>query len=224
MTKSIITTVFFLNIGICLSQSNTISPLAYKEPTEEDNVSLGNISNNIAYENYYDIIKLELAKSFLLASNSRINKDRLINQTIDTKGLSINEKKLTFNPLGNKKIIVTSKFGYRIHPITGKYHFHNGIDLSCFYEPIYSVIDGIVEVGEDNRSGKYIVIENPETKLRVIYCHLSSILVNHGEYVTTGKGIGVSGNSGSSTGPHLHFSVKLGGVYINPNNIIDLIF
>lgn len=224
MTKSIITTILFLKFGVCLSQSNTISPLAYKEPPLDDYVYVDNNLDHTANNAHYESIKLELVKKFLLASKPRINKDNGINETIDIAQPSLKANNLLFNPLQGKKVVITSKFGFRNHPVTGKFHFHNGIDLHCYYEPLYAVIDGFVKVGEDSRSGKYIAIENPDTKIRVTYCHLSSIMVKDGDYISTGKGVGVSGNSGYSTGPHLHFSVKVNGMYIDPTRYLDLAY
>ena len=114
-----------------------------------------------------------------------------------------------------KSIKVTSPYGYRRDPITGKQSWHNGLDLRAKNEPAYAMMDGIVEkVGYDNRSGNYVTLRHGN--YHVSYCHLSSIIVCKGEYVYPGIIVGVTGNSGRSTGSHLHLTCKKDGKSINP--------
>ena len=114
-----------------------------------------------------------------------------------------------------KSIKVTSPYGYRRDPFTGKLSWHNGLDLRAKNEPAYAMMDGIVEkVGYDNRSGYYVILKHGN--YRVSYCHLSSIVVGRGENVYSGTIIGVTGSSGRSTGEHLHLTCKKDGKSINP--------
>ena len=114
-----------------------------------------------------------------------------------------------------KSIKVTSPYGYRRDPFTGKKSWHNGLDLRARNEPAYAMMDGIVEkVGYDNRSGNYVTLRHGN--YHVSYCHLSSIIVRKGEYVYPGIIVGVTGNSGRSTGSHLHLTCKKDGKSINP--------
>ncbi len=114
-----------------------------------------------------------------------------------------------------KSIKVTSPYGYRRDPFTGKQSWHNGLDLRAKNEPAYAMMDGIVEkVGYDNRSGNYVTLRHGN--YYVSYCHLSSIIVRKGEYVYPGIIVGVTGNSGRSTGSHLHLTCKKDGKSINP--------
>lgn len=118
-----------------------------------------------------------------------------------------------------KSIKITSPFGYRRDPFTGKLSWHNGLDLRAKNEPAYAMMDGIVEkVGYDNRSGNYVTLRHGN--YRVSYCHLSSIIVRKGEYVYPGIIVGVTGNTGRSTGSHLHLTCKKDGKSINPMNLI----
>lgn len=106
-----------------------------------------------------------------------------------------------------KQIQITSHFGYRNHPVTGGIKFHSGIDLKACYEPVYAVAGGIIEKCEYNEiSGNYIIINHGNVK--TIYCHLSKSLLKKNDLVTGGDVIGITGNTGRSTGPHLHFAVK----------------
>ena len=122
----------------------------------------------------------------------------------------------------NRGISITSPYGTRIHPIFGATKFHNGIDLAANYENVYSVLDGIVtETGWDiNGGGNYIKI-NHFNRFETAYLHLSEMYYRVGEFVKAGFIIAKSGNSGNSTGPHLHFSVKEFGQSINPTHFLN---
>ena len=114
-----------------------------------------------------------------------------------------------------KSIKVTCPYGYRRDPFTGKLSWHNGLDLRAKNEPAYAMMDGIVEmIGHDNRSGNYVTLR--QGKFYISYCHLSSIIVRKGEYVYPGIIVGVTGNTGRSTGSHLHLTCKKDGKSINP--------
>ena len=114
-----------------------------------------------------------------------------------------------------KSIKVTSPYGYRRDPFTGKQSWHNGLDLRAKNEPAYAMMDGIVEkVGYDNRSGNYVTLRHGN--YHVSYCHLSSIIVRKGESVFPGIIVGVTGNTGRSTGNHLHLTCKKDGKSVNP--------
>ena len=122
----------------------------------------------------------------------------------------------------NRGISITSPYGIRIHPVFGASKFHNGIDLAANYENVYSVMDGVVtETGWDNKGGgNYIKIKHFD-RFETAYLHLSEIYYRVGEFVKAGFIIAKSGNSGNSTGPHLHFSVKEFGQSINPTHFLN---
>ena len=122
----------------------------------------------------------------------------------------------------NRGISITSPYGIRIHPVFGASKFHNGIDLAANYENVYSVMDGVVtETGWDNKGGgNYIKIKHFD-RFETAYLHLSEIYYRVGEFVNAGFIIAKSGNSGNSTGPHLHFSVKEFGQSINPTHFLN---
>lgn len=118
---------------------------------------------------------------------------------------------------------VSSGYGYRIHPVTGKFEFHNGIDIPMKEgTPIYAYSDGIVETVEyrsyANNAGKYIAIIHKEG-YETLYLHLSKVLVYNGQLIKKGELLGLSGSTGRTTGPHLHFEIKRNGIAINPENI-----
>ena len=122
----------------------------------------------------------------------------------------------------NREISITSPYGTRMHPIFGASKFHNGIDLAANYENVYSVLDGIVtETGWDNNGGGNYIKVNHFNRFETAYLHLSEMYYRVGEFVKAGFIIAKSGNSGNSTGPHLHFSVKEFGQNINPTHFLN---
>lgn len=124
-------------------------------------------------------------------------------------------------PIGNR-ITITSSYGTRTHPIFGTKKMHNGIDLKANYENVYSVMDGVVTAaGWDPKGGGNFMKVRHFNRFETSYLHLSEMYYRPGEKVTAGYVIGKSGNSGNSTGPHLHFSVKEFGQSINPAHFLN---
>ena len=152
--------------------------------------------------------------------HSQNGKNQLTQYDFVNKPIEKNFSKIVM-PL-NREISITSPYGTRMHPIFGASKFHNGIDLAANYENVYSVLDGIVtETGWDNNGGgNYIKIKH-FNRFETAYLHLSEIYYRVGEFVKAGFIIAKSGNSGNSTGPHLHFSVKEFGQNINPTHFLN---
>ena len=114
-----------------------------------------------------------------------------------------------------KALTVTSSYGYRTDPFTGKKKFHGGLDLHARNEAVLAMMSGIVvKVGQDNASGKYVVLLHGN--YLVSYCHLSRILVGKGKQVNPAEPVGITGSTGRSTGEHLHVTCKLNGKSIDP--------
>ena len=119
-----------------------------------------------------------------------------------------------------KQIQVTSSFGYRKDPFTGKKRLHNGLDLRARNEEVYAMLHGkVIKTGEDRRSGKYVILQHGN--IQISYCHLSKILVPVGTSVDPGKVVAISGSTGRSSGPHLHITAKLKNEYINPYLLLE---
>ena len=117
---------------------------------------------------------------------------------------------------------ISSPFGYRVHPITGVSHLHSGIDIPApLGTPIYAAYDGQVAWANYNWSaGNWIGIDHGNG-LYTIYMHMSAFKVEEGTYVKKGDLIGLVGSTGSSTGPHLHFTVRLNGSYVEPLSYVS---
>ncbi len=121
-----------------------------------------------------------------------------------------------------KKIMVTSPYGRRKDPFTGKRSNHKGLDLRASGEEVYSMMSGeVVKVSYDKRSGNYVSIRHGD--YTVSYCHLSKALVKKGAQVLPGEVVAISGNTGRSTGPHLHITAKYGKKHIDPAILLQLI-
>lgn len=112
---------------------------------------------------------------------------------------------------------ISSAYGYRIHPIRGDRHFHSGIDYVAPYgAPIASTKEGtVILVTYHSGYGNYVIIDHGNG-MASLYAHLSSFAVGVGQRVTQGQTIGYIGSTGSSTGPHLHFEIRVNGVHRNP--------
>ena len=141
-------------------------------------------------------------------------------QTIDSSMSNHDLMSLVALPL--KKIHVSSGFGMRMHPIYHKRILHNGIDLSARYENVYSIFPGtVIRVGQDNRSGKFVTVRTGN--YTISYCHLSQPFVKENDYVNAGMSIAISGNTGASTGPHLHLTTKKDGKAFDPTILLNII-
>jgi len=124
-------------------------------------------------------------------------------------------------PLKNR-MIVTSPFGLRTHPIFKTSRMHNGVDLKANYEQVHSVMDGYVtQAGWDAGGGGNFIKIKHAGKFETAYLHLSEIYYKTGEFVRAGSVIAKSGSSGNSTGAHLHFSVTENGKFINPIRFLN---
>lgn len=112
---------------------------------------------------------------------------------------------------------ITSDYGYRTHPIFGDRRFHNGIDIGAgMGEKILATYAGTVIAASYNSSmGNYVMIDHGGG-LVSIYMHASALKVSAGQRVETGDLIALVGSTGNSTGPHLHFSMRLNGSYVSP--------
>ena len=124
------------------------------------------------------------------------------------------------NPIENGTI--TSDFGYRVSPITKEFSFHSGLDIaSPENTEIHCVYDGeVLKVDENYVRGKYLIIKHSDS-LITTYNHCNELLVKEGERVKKGETIALVGSTGWSTGPHLHFEMKLNDKYINPLWVLD---
>lgn len=117
---------------------------------------------------------------------------------------------------------ITSRFGLRIHPITGNERNHNGLDIGAGYGAAIVAADGgsVTLAGVNGGYGNCVMINHGNGYV-TLYGHMSSIAVSNGQSVSQGDTIGYVGSTGLSTGPHLHFEIHSGGGLIDPEQFFS---
>ena len=128
----------------------------------------------------------------------------------------------------NRKITVplhgriTSRYGYRINPISGKYGLHTGLDIAADEGTnIVAAYNGVIkDTGYGTKKGNFVLMEHIDGT-QTLYCHCSEILVDEGTVIRAGETIALVGNTGWSTGPHLHFEIQRNGSTVDPLNYIE---
>ena len=117
---------------------------------------------------------------------------------------------------------ITSPFGMRHNPVTGKYSSHSGVDFGAGQgTSIYACKSGTVTVAGYAEAWGYYVTINHGDGYSTLYAHMTNYTVSTGDYVAQGDVIGYVGSTGWSTGPHLHLSVLYNGAYVNPMNYVS---
>lgn len=158
------------------------------------------------------------------------NKDTLTIATKDTliTADTVKAENITYSPLKGlflplKKLFVTSHFGYRKDPFTGKKKFHRGTDFNTSSDSIHAIIPGkITRIGFEKKGlGNFVEIKNGD--FTVIYGHLRTSIGTKGDLVNAGTIIGISGTTGRSTGDHLHLTVKFKGKVVDPLPLMKFI-
>lgn len=193
-----------------------------------------NISKNIK-SFYSGICKTDIAVSEIFNSFKNVVQETFSWDVSESTGEteSTTGEKADFSPVfltvnfespikgGN----ITSKFGYRVSPITNKYSLHTGLDIAAPENTkIYAVYDGVVIKSQYHEiNGNYIVIKHSDN-LKTTYNHCNNLLANEGEKVKKGEVIALVGETGYATGNHLHFEVLLNGKYINPLYVLSYDF
>ena len=112
---------------------------------------------------------------------------------------------------------ISSRYGWRDNPFSGKRTFHNGVDMACpTGTPIYAAMDGtVIAAGYSATYGNYVTLRH-HSGYQTLYAHMSKILVSNGQHVTSNSRVGLVGSTGQSTGPHLHFTVFKNKSSTNP--------
>lgn len=116
---------------------------------------------------------------------------------------------------------ISSHFGYRQYPFTGEVSLHEGMDIAAFSgTPVYAPSDGVVVfAGYKQGYGKVIVLDHGY-EMSTLYAHLKDIMVSKKQKVERKQVIGTIGNTGHSTGPHLHYEVRISNVPVDPSEFI----
>ena len=139
-------------------------------------------------------------------------------EEVDTQTVSAGINTLSWPVVGR----ISSKYGYRNHPITGNYSLHNGLDIAADSGTnIGAAYDGVVKsAGYSNTYGYYLIISHGKN-LETLYAHCSKLKVKEGDTVKRGNTVALVGSSGRSTGPHLHFEVRVNNYRIDPEWLLS---
>lgn len=119
---------------------------------------------------------------------------------------------------------ISMQFGQNIHPITGQWYIHKGLDFSTWRtgDPIVATANGqVVTVGYDLSFGNYVIIKHKHG-IYTRYCHMSTTRVKKGEFVSQRQVIGTIGNTGITTGPHLHYEIHIGSDVVDPAKYVNV--
>lgn len=179
----------------------------------------GDIANKeAAIKEYEEMIAQENAE--IAALEKAVAEERARLEAENARARIYNGGMFTWPCPGYKRI--SDEYGNRMHPILGVEKFHNGIDLAASTgTPILAAYDGDVVAADYSGSmGNYIMIDHG-SGLYTIYMHCSALYVSKGQSVYKGQNIAAVGSTGRSTGPHLHFSVRLSGNYVSPWNYLN---
>jgi len=202
-----------LFVALCASFSLTSSTLLATEKQP--------LTSNKTTANQTKIAAGYIANAELMIEQLIMQVEPQSDNTWEKKGLSDNPNPTPLvSSIPNIKPLngsITSTFGLRIHPIYNLSLFHQGIDISASEGThVQTTGDGIVAFsGSDKGYGQMIAI-NHGYGYKTIYAHLSKLLVRQGQKVTRGDIIALSGNTGVSTAPHLHYEVRKDNVRVNP--------
>lgn len=128
---------------------------------------------------------------------------------------------LFHRPIKNRYWL-SSPYGWRSSPFTGKRSFHGGMDMAAnMGTPIYASLDGrVTTVAYNETYGNYVIITH-HSGYKSLYAHMSKVTCKKGNFVYTNTKIGEVGSTGLSTGPHLHFTIYKNGKTVNPSSLIN---
>lgn len=179
------------------------------------NVALQEKHNGLMREMHDQIEEIEIA-----AVSQRAGFESLLKSLEDQQNLLASTP--TIRPISPRaESWITSRFGKRISPFTNKSEFHKGYDIATSKgTPIMATADGVVTfIGNRGLLGKTVIIDHGHG-IVTRYGHCSKVLKKRGEKVTRWDTIALVGNTGRSTGPHVHYEVLLNGVQVNPEKYI----
>lgn len=116
---------------------------------------------------------------------------------------------------------ITSSYGPRVHPVTGQYKVHTGVDFAASTgTPFVAAKDGVVTAAEYHPAYGNMVIIDHGGGFSTLYAHASQLKVSVGQKVKQGQVVSLVGSTGYSTGPHAHFEIRINGQHVNPMDYI----
>jgi len=162
--------------------------------------------------------------SLVIRIDKAVRETQLKEQSVIDLWETLSERQSLLNATPNMKPTkgwITSRFGYRVSPFSGKSALHAGLDIAAALgSPVYAPADGVVVFASyDESYGKLITIDYG-FGVMTRFGHLSQIYVQTGQRVSKWDVVGAVGNTGRSTGPHLHYEVRINGTPVDPINYI----
>ena len=176
-------------------------------------------TNELNKKTYKSSVKKDISEN-IKRKNITDNQEVQRNQNIQNENINNKNFGKILWPVKSGKI--TSKFGNRNHPVLKSVKFHRGVDIAVSLgTPVYAGIKGIVTfAGKRGNYGNLVEIEGSDG-IKVRYAHLSKIDVIAGQRVSDGEKVAETGNTGMSTGPHLHYEIIVDENPVNPLNFHD---
>ena len=187
-------------------------PLPFNAILTDSIVKINTLKIIIPISDYLRLIDFsEMPEEYDIWSDTKINPYQV--NLVDMKDTVKIDMSSFYSPVQS---YVTSNFGFR------RWRHHYGIDLKVHRgDSVYNAFDGVVRITKRARDYGYYVLVRHFNGLETLYAHLNKITVNPGDTLKAGIPVGLGGNTGRSTGYHLHFEVRYLGNPINPNDIID---
>ncbi|MDR2629858.1 MAG: M23 family metallopeptidase [Spirochaetaceae bacterium] len=212
--------------GFQATLSNTLSTLGADAPSDNAGAVAGDLSSlfnirEVPNGTLQEVTEVQHLAAYLSAAVEPLQELRTI---LDSQNALLSEIPSIW-PIKGGIGHISTFFGQTIHPFTGQYYIHKGIDLSTYRQgdPIVATADGQVATidSEPGGFGNYIIIRHKHG-FYTRYAHLLSFRVTTGQRVQQGEIIGYIGNTGLSTGPHLHYEVHIGSDVVDPFKFITI--
>lgn len=209
------------------SLSNTLSLLGIEQESTQTNSSLNNSdlsslfsTEELSAGSIKETADIRQLTSYLEGAVQPIEQ---IGKMLETQNSLFSDIPSIW-PVRSPQLHVSMPFGPNVHPITGQWYIHKGIDMSTWRsgDPIYATANGqVVNAFYDAGYGNNVIIKHKHG-IYTRYAHMNTIHVEKGEFVSQYHVIGTIGNTGITTGPHLHYEVHIGSDVVDPNKYLNI--
>lgn len=190
---------------------------------------------NNSYSQFYDVKQKKRIAVVNLVTENKDNPVFSKNEVVPTPMQTPENKPVEESPKGSDKLpsphllsapldtlVVTSGYGYRIDPFSGKRKFHYGTDYRTCAQNVYAMMPGRVrKIGYNKVLGNYIELDHGD--FNVTYAHLHTVIGEKGDNVNAGQSVGISGNTGRSHGEHLHVAIRYKNKSVDPDPLVRYI-
>ncbi len=208
---------YFDNINYNI-QLDDYKPTETTKPVTENNIQTPNKEDDENNDTTVTVTEISLKPQLTAQVLEKNNKDYGVTDeneapdNVSVAGYTLSQR--MFLPLSGE---ITSGFGFREHPFYSEKKFHAGIDIAASKNtPIYAAFDGkVISSGTGELSGNYVKLQH-DNNISTLYCHCEELKVKEGETVKAGQIIATVGSTGMSTGPHLHFELRINNISYDP--------